>query len=136
MPDKEHLSPPKDDGFILDPFDGVVHYAGVGKGPKLRKQRKMEAGVQLIFSFSFLPGSQGTVLSIVRVGLLSLVKFSGNSIMDTPRYVSMTVTNLVKLAMKIHHHVLLCVELSRGCNEDGEPPTELCALVLVCLSSR
>lgn len=117
-------------------FDGVVHYAGVGKGPKLRKQRKMEAGVQLIFSFSFLPGSQGTVLPIVRVGLLALVKFSGNCIMDTSRYISMTVANLVKLAMKNHHLVHLSVELSRECKEDGEPPRELWALVLVGLSSR
>lgn len=109
----------------MAPFDGVVHYAGVGKGPKLRKRRKMEAGVQLIFSFSFLPGSQGTVLPIVRMGLLSLVKFSGNSIIDASRCVSMTVANLVKLAMKSHHHILLSVELSRECNEDGEPPREL-----------
>lgn len=116
----------------MAPFDGVVHYAGVGKGPKLRKQRKMEAGVQLIFSFSFLPGSQGTVLPIVRVGLLSFLKTVSWIHPD----VSMTVVNLVKLAMKNHHLVHLSVKLSRECNEDGEPPRELWALVLVYLSSR
>lgn len=47
----------------------------------------------------------------------------------------MTVANLVELAMKIHHRVLLYVELFRECNEDGEPPREL-SLGLVCRSSH
>lgn len=105
--------------------------------PIVRKQRVMNVGVQLIFFFSFSPGSQlkGMVLLIVRVGLLSLVKFSGNTLMDIPRCVSMTMLNPVKLTMKICHHGLLHIGLSRECKEDGEPPWEVCAQVLVCLSS-